>query len=133
MNPSSAAEAYRVASIENAPPLQIVRLLYQGAMRFLDQAQLDRFKPGDPLYTSLVCQADDIIVELRMCLDGTADGDGGDDDVPGNLERLYLYCESELGRALTEGDKAPLANARRVLEILLDAWNCVELGGSAAA
>ncbi|MFT7676851.1 MAG: flagellar protein FliS [Planctomycetota bacterium] len=130
MNPTSAAEAYRVASIENAPPLQIVRLLYQGAMRFLDQAQLDRFKPGDPKYTALVCQADDIIVELRMCLEGT---DSEASEVPGNLERLYLYCETELGRAMSEGDKAPLANARRVLEILLDAWNSVELGGSAAA
>lgn len=127
MNPAEAAEAYRVASIENAPPMQIIRLLYQGALRFLDQAMLERTQVGTPDYTQLVGQVDDIVVELRLSLDSNVDPDS---QVPQNLERLYLYCEEELQRSLADRDKAPLANVRRVLEILLDAWKSVELTGS---
>ena len=130
MNPASAAEAYRTASIENAPPLQIVRLLYQGALRFLDQAMLDVVPTGTTKFTQLIGQVDDIVVELRLSLDPNVDNQS---DVPGNLERLYLYCESELHQALSGGTKEPLGNARRVLEILLDAWNHVDIQNSEAA
>lgn len=127
MNPAEAAEAYRVASIENAPPMQIIRLLYQGAMRFLDQAMLEHNQPGHPDFTQLIGQVDDIIVELRLSLDANVDPES---EVPDNLERLYLYCEEELQRSLLDRNKAPLANVRRVLEILLDAWRSVEVTGS---
>lgn len=124
MNRATAAEAYRTASIENAPPIQIVRLLYQGALRFLDQAMLEDAQAGTPAFTQLIGQVDDIVVELRLSLDPNV---ANESDVPQNLEALYLYCESELGKALVERDKAPLANAREVLSILLDAWKRVEV------
>ena len=66
MDPRAAADAYRSSSIENAPPIKIVRLLYQGALRFLDQAA--REDPSDPTsgFLNLIGRADAIITELRL-------------------------------------------------------------------
>jgi flagellar protein FliS len=130
MNHQEASQAYLAATIENAPPIQIIRLLYQGALRFLGQAnQLEEVKLN-PEFTALLCQVDDIIVELRLALDY---GTGGQDEVPRNLERLYLFCEDELSRALIERTKEPLDNIKRVLELLLDAWRNVEVESGRAA
>ena len=122
MDLRNAADVYRTSSVENAPPIQIIRLLYEGALRFLEQAA--RQDPSDPggVFPQAVSRVDDIVVELRLALDPNVGG-----DVTENLERLYLYCEDELGRACLERTIEPLANARTVLEILLDAWHQVEV------
>jgi len=125
MDPRSVADTYRQSSIETAPPIKIVRLLYEGAMRFLDQAS--KQDPGDPTsrFLHFIGRADAIVSELRLAIDHST----GAREVTENLERLYLFCEDELGRAASERDIEPLANVRRVLEILLDAWKRVELEG----
>ena len=69
-------------------------------------------------------KVDDIVVELRLALEF---GEEGQDEIPRNLERLYLFCEDELGRALVEQSTEPLAAVKQVLEVLLDAWRNVEL------
>lgn len=130
MNNQEASQAYLAATIENAPPIQIIRLLYQGALRYLGQAdQLEDVKLN-PEFTSLLCNVDDIVVELRLALDY---GPDGEDEVPRNLERLYLFCEDELSRALIERSKEPLASIKQVLELLLDAWRNVEVESGRAA
>lgn len=128
MDARSAADAYRTASIENAPPIKIIRLLYQGAIRFLDQAAaMDASDPKSD-FVKRVANVDDIVVELRLAID-----DNYKSDLTENLEGLYLYCESELLKASADRTTEPLANVRRVLEILLDAWQKVELETTRAA
>lgn len=39
MKQGNAAAAYKAARFENAPPLKLVQLMYEGALRFLDQAE----------------------------------------------------------------------------------------------
>ncbi|MFT4648887.1 MAG: flagellar protein FliS [Glaciecola sp.] len=130
MNNQEASQAYLAATIENAPPIQIIRLLYQGALRYLGQAdQLEELRINND-FTSLLGKVDDIVVELRLALEYGADGK---DEVPRNLERLYLFCEDELGRAMVERSKEPLGNIKRVLELLLDAWRNVEVNSGRAA
>ena len=130
MNNQEASQAYLAATIENAPPIQIIRLLYQGALRYLGQAsQLEEIRIN-PEFTALLHNVDDIVVELRLALDYGADGN---DEVPRNLERLYLFCEDELSRALIERSMEPLGNIKRVLELLLDAWRNVEVESGRAA
>ncbi len=128
MDPRAAANAYRQSSIENAPPIKIVRLLYEGAMRFLDQAA--REDPSDPTsrYVDLVGRADAVITELRLAIDHSVNTP----EVTENLERLYLFCEDELSKASFERTAEPLPGVRQVLEILLDAWKHIELEEQAA-
>lgn len=128
MSSPHAADAYLRSSIENAPPLKIVRLLYQGALRFLDQAlAADPKDPKSP-FTHLVGRADAIVTELRLAIDHSVGS-----DVTRNLERLYLFCEDQLGRAGLERSHAPLVAARDVLVVLLDAWKRVEVDPTPAA
>ena len=44
-----------------------------------------------------------------------------------NLEKLYIYCEDEIGKAGLERSTDRIAGIRRVLEVLLDAWQHVEI------
>ena len=128
IDPRTAADAYLQSSIENAPPIKIVRLLYEGALRFLELAnRQDPLDPGSHFMTMLG-RADAVISELRLAIDHSVNAP----EITENLERLYLYCEDELGRAGLERTIEPIAPVREVLQTLLDAWRHVELEGQAA-
>ena len=116
------------ASIENAPPIKLVRMLYAGAIRFLEQAiELD---PSDPRseFIALCNRADEIVSELRLALDPEPNP-----DVAADLERLYLFVEQRLAQAMLHREHDPVIEARKVLETLLEAWNAVEVEASRVA
>lgn len=125
----TAAEAYLSSSVENAPPIKIVRLLYQGAIRFLGQAALEDCQDPQSKFIKLLSDADAIVAELRLALDTSAGGG----EVVANLESLYLFCESEIQKAMLERTAVPLAGAKAVLETLLEAWSKVEVEAARAA
>jgi flagellar protein FliS len=128
MNPTStAADAYKRATLENAPPIKIVRMLYQGAMRFLDEAarldpEADRNAFQDRLH-----RAEAIVVELRISLESEHAP-----ELCAELERLYLFVEDEIRTAVQEGTTEPIAAARRVIETLGSAWSELELESARA-
>ena len=124
MNREAASQAYLNASVENAPPVQIIRLLYQGALRFAGQAQALEKGVLDPGFSELLGRVDDIVVELRLSLDYGPDGKL---EISRNLERLYLFCEDEIGRVRVERTLEPLDNVKNVLMMLLDAWRKVDV------
>ncbi len=128
MDTRAAADAYRNSTIENAPPIKIVRLLYEGALRFLEQAQRENVEDPEGRFFYLVGRADAIITELRLAIDHSVDAP----EVTRNLERLYLFCEDELGKAGMERSSERLPGVTRILRTLLDAWRHVELEGQAA-
>ncbi len=115
MNQSDAAAAYRNATFENAPPIKILRMLYEGAIRFLERAKGE--EPGDDEYRRLIRRADDIVIELRASLDPEPNP-----ELSAHLESLYVYVTGELGQAILERDPAHLENAIRVLSTLLEGW-----------
>jgi flagellar protein FliS len=122
MNPNHAASAYRESAIENAPPIKIVRMLYQGALRFLDRAEAETVNAGDTQFVYLLARAEAIVTELRVSLVATHAPQLVD-----NLEQLYLFVEERLRHAGIHKTKAPIAEARKVLTNLLDAWQRVEV------
>lgn len=122
MNARHAASAYRESSVENAPPIKIVRMLYQGALRFLDRAQAENLQPSDPQFVYLLTRVEAIVAELRVALDPRPAPQIAD-----NLEQLYLFIEERLRQAGVEQSKAPLNDVRKVLDNLLDAWTRVEV------
>jgi len=115
MKKQSAADAYKTASVETAPPLKIVRMLYEGALRFLSRAE----KAGldTPEGRAWMGRTDAIVKELRVSLDPSRDA-----EICEQLEGLYLFCEDEFARAMVDQDATGVVNAREVLEILMDAW-----------
>lgn len=120
---ANAAEAYLSSSVENAPPIKIVRMLYQGALRFLLQAEAELATDPRSRFVEHCSSADAIVAELRLALDR----DRGAVEVVDNLTQLYLFCESELQKCMIERSSAPIPGIRRVLKTLLEAWDHVEI------
>ncbi|MCC6408139.1 MAG: flagellar export chaperone FliS [Planctomycetes bacterium] len=122
MNPQSALDTYRRDSIENAPPLKLVRMLYQGAIRFLDRAMACEAKDPRSQFVHWLDRADAIVTELRVSLEKSHAPEVSD-----NLEQLYLFCESEMQRAMNDRDPSTLPAVRKVLSQLLEAWTSIEV------
>jgi len=122
MKPSSAASTYAQEAIENAPPIKIVRLLYQGAIRYIERAA--RCEPDGPgsEFLPWIHRADDIVVELRCQLRAEHAP-----ELVESLSQLYLFVEERLQRAANDRDPEPLQDATRVLKVLLEAWTAIEL------
>ncbi len=128
MDLRNAASAYRESAFENAPPIKIVRMLYQGALRFLEQAEQLEPGPAGSRFAHFVTRADAIVAELRVALDKNRAP-----ELAENLEQLYLFVEDRLRVALRERSKTPLGEARTVLVNLLQAWQQVEVGARPGA
>lgn len=125
----NAAEAYLTSAVESAPPIKIIRMLYQGAIRFVGQAAAsDPADPSSPFIESL-SSADAIVAELRLALDPSHDSG----EVVERLTQLYLFCESELQRAMIGRTHEPLTGVKNVLDTLLEAWTHVEVSAAKAA
>lgn len=125
MTQNSAAAAYRSTSFETAPPLKVLRLLYAGAMRFLDQALACDIQTEPVDYNQGLSKAGAIVCELRCSLDSSHS-----EELAEQLESLYSFIEERLGTAALDKDKQAARDARKVLETLKDAWDKLELEGS---
>lgn len=123
----SAADAYKQAALESAPPLKIVRLLYAGAIRFLDHAgRIDPLaRPAE--FNAKLARADAIVTELRCALDRNQAP-----ELCERLERLYAFAEARISEAVLARSAAPIADARKVLATLLEGWEQVATQGPEA-
>src|SRR3954469_307663 len=105
--PSNPWKSYQQVATQTAPPGQLVLMLYEGAIRFLERA-LGGFKLEDPAeynetISNNILRAQDIIFELNVTLNMAEGG-----ELAETLRRLYDY----MGRKLMEGnlkkDEAPI-------------------------
>jgi len=123
MNPGlNAAEAYKAARFENAPPLKLVQMMYEGALRFLDQAEGHHASGELARFGERCMRAHAVVLELRLALDRNQAPDLAD-----NLGQLYLFAETELSRAVRSDSVEPLPPVREVLRTLLDGWKKLEV------
>ena len=126
MKPLSAADAYRRQSIENAPPVKVVQMLYAGALRHLDRALAcdpRRAEGGaDPAFADALSRADQIVIELRLALDTEAAP-----ELAGSLQQLYLFVEERIEQALSGREHGPVEEARAVMSKLQQGWAALEV------
>ena len=126
MDAKNAALAYRQASFENAPPIKIVRMLYEGAIRYIDRA--DAMLTSDqPAWASWIARADAIVEELDLALDPAHDP-----AQCAELSRLYAYVQDRLGLAVREKNPERLREARAVLATLHEGWSRLEVAARQA-
>lgn len=128
MDSKSAANTYQRTSIENAPPLQVVRYLYQGALRFLAQAGQVDAKQDPQQFHEHLARADAIVSELRSALDHDVDP-----ELAENLAALYEFCETQFAMATVELEPESLEPAAQVLRTLYEAWSKIEVAPQAGA
>jgi flagellar secretion chaperone FliS len=116
MNPYASPQAYRESSVMTAGPAQLVVMLYDGAGRFLRQAELAAAEGAWPHALDRVDRADAIIDELMITLDPQAG------EIAERLQGIYVFCKKLLIEARLEQDATKLARAAALLRELRDAW-----------
>lgn len=110
-------DQYRQSSINGASPLQLIVMLYDGALRFMGGAltamrQENRFDQNEKL-----TRAQRIITELMSCLDMDKGG-----EIAQNLMALYSYVYDQLVQANLNDDEEAILRAQKVMSDLRASW-----------
>ena len=115
------ARAYQTQSVLTASPGQLVLMLYDGALKFMNLA-MEGFKLPDSnprrfeIINTNLLKAQNILVELQSNLNMEAG------EVSTTLERLYEYYTRRLFEANIQKRKEPIEEVERLLRELRDAW-----------
>jgi flagellar protein FliS len=114
-------ESYRKVATQTATPGQLVLMLYDGAIGFLEKA-LTGFDYTDPLafnqtINNNILRAQAIIHEMNASLNMTAGG-----EVSSNFRRLYNYLFRRLREANRRKERAPIEETIQRLRVLRDSW-----------
>lgn len=108
---------YRKAAVDGATPVGLVVMLYDGALRHMDRAELALRARDLPAQNEAFQKAQKIVMELMGALDMRRGG-----EIAQNLMALYGYILTELVGANTDDDPKRLENARRPMLDLRAGW-----------
>ena len=114
---SFAVAQYRTAKVETASPVQLVVDLYQGAIRFVRQAEAFHAAKDPGSRGRVLGRAHAIVSELQATLDH--------DQAPElceELDRLYDFVLHQITEANVKNDVSTLQPAIEVMEQLESAW-----------
>lgn len=124
MNVVNPWKSYRQIATQTAPPGQLVLMLYEGAIRFLERA-LPGFDIEDPADSNTIVhnnlqRASDIIRELNCALNMEQGG-----DCAATLRRLYEYFDRRLWESNLKKSREGVDEVIRHLTVLRDAWSAM--------
>jgi flagellar secretion chaperone FliS len=122
MTPTMArgAEAYYQTHVQSRSPLELVVMLYDGGLRFLEQAA-EAMDNGDMVAkATAMSRSFAILAELQNTLNV---GEGG--ELARQLDALYGYMNDRLVDANTQRSSAPIRDVIRLMQPLRDAWSQV--------
>lgn len=122
------AHEYRKNAVNGASPLQLIVMLYDGALRFMEGgrhaiAHNDYAKQNQQLQ-----QAQKIVMELMSCLDMEKGG-----EVAKNLLSLYTYVLNELVKGNCEDNPECINRCIRVMRDLRESWVAIAQQGEPLA
>jgi flagellar protein FliS len=123
MHPYASPQAYRESSVLTASPAQLVVMLYDGAGRFLRQAEAALGEGAVAHAHERLGRADAILDELLLTLNKEAG------QIAERLEGIYVFCKRLLVEARVERDARKVVQARTLLAELRDAWS--QIAGAA--
>lgn len=116
-------QAYLATQVQSRSPMELVVLLYDGAVRFLGQAR-DAMVANDLVAKrDALSKGTAILCALQSMLNMQEGG-----EIAERLDALYTYVQGRCLAANAHGDPAPLDEAIRLLGTLRSAW--AELAGS---
>jgi flagellar protein FliS len=118
---SNPYQSYRQIQIETASPLELVIKLYDGAVRFINQAKNGLETKDYTLTNESFRRAQEIIDELN----DTLNMDAG--EIAVNLRDLYGFIKQTLVEANVKKDSKNLDNALQLLITLRSAWRELNL------
>jgi len=111
------ADAYRRTQVLSRTPLELVVMLYDGALQFMATAE-DAVRRRDiAVRGTALSKALAIIGELQSTLDMERGG-----EIARSLDDLYRYVSLRLLDAAARNDTAPIEEAARILRTLREGW-----------
>jgi flagellar protein FliS len=114
------AEAYQQTLVQSRSPLELVVMLYDGALRFLEQAADAMDRRDMPAKAEAMSRSFAIIAELQNTLNVR---DGG--ELARQLDALYAHMHERLVDANIQRSSAPIREVINLLRPLRDAWSQV--------
>jgi flagellar protein FliS len=125
-------KSYHQTATLTAPPGQIILMLYDGALRFLERA-LSGFDKVDPAEYNMTVnnnlqRARDIIRELDCALDVERGG-----ELALTLHRLYEYFEHRIHASNVRKKREGVEEVVKHLNVLRDAWAAMLRGEGTVA
>lgn len=106
---------YQTNSVMTASPAELTLMLYNGAIKFCNQA-LDAIGKDDSENThTYIMRAQDIIAELRATLDHQY-------DIATEMQTLYTFIYQLLVEANVEKDSQKLQDATDLIREFREAW-----------
>jgi flagellar protein FliS len=115
-NLTASPAAYRQGAVLAATPGELVVMLYDGARRFLRQANVAMREGQVERAHNTLRRAELIIAHL----DGILDFDQG--EVPERLHAIYQFCLAHLNVGRREQDAGKLEEVSELLGELREAW-----------
>lgn len=116
MNTAESAMAYKRQQIMTASPAELTLMLYNGAIRFINESIM-ALENGDLSKCNLSnLKAQNIVLEFMCTLDMQY-------EISKNWAALYEYIHYRLVQANLKKDREMLAEARGLLTELRDAWH----------
>lgn len=113
----SRTAAYQQQSILTAPPERLVVMLYDGCLRFLNQAAYAMREDNAREADARLRRAEAIIDELLSTLDHKRGG-----EIAGRLQGIYVFCRRHLLDARRANDADMVDKVAELLAELRDAW-----------
>jgi flagellar protein FliS len=110
-------ETYRRVTAETRSPIELVVMLYDGALRFIGEAREAADRNDIAGRTRAVSRALAIIMELQNTLRLEEGG-----DVARELDRLYSYMTSRLLDSNVKRDRKALDEVHRLLSTVREGW-----------
>jgi flagellar protein FliS len=114
---SRAAQAYRRVESESRSPLELVVMLYDGALRFVSEARDAHHHKDLRARGKAISKTLAIIGELQNTLDMEKGG-----SVAEQLDSLYTYINTRLLDVTTKHDIAACDEVHKLLSTLREGW-----------
>ena len=117
------ANPYLATQVTSSSPLELVVLLYDGAIRAVRSARDAVVQKNIPARREALSRALSIIAELQGTLDHEKAA-----DLSRELDRIYAWCASRLLDGAMQHQVAPFEEVDRVLDTLRSAWRTIASG-----
>ncbi len=123
-----AADAYRQTQVVSGTPLELVVMLYDGALKFMAIAETAVHRKDITARRAALSKALAIISELQNTLNMEQGG-----DIAQSLDELYRYASLRLLDAAARNDAAPIEETMRLFRTLREGWQGIAAGDQRAS
>jgi flagellar secretion chaperone FliS len=121
MGYNKGAQAYRQNAVIGASPVQLVVMLYDGALRFMEEGKKAMLERDHDTQNTKFQRAQNIVMELISTLDIRNGG-----EIATNLLSLYTFVLNELTEGNIYDRTENIDNAIRTMGELRDGWAQIE-------